>query len=51
MAHELAGVVRSKGYFWLASRAEFAGAWSQAGGVARQELGKVVGKCPQRTLA
>ncbi|HHT0105222.1 TPA: zinc metallochaperone GTPase ZigA [Raoultella planticola] len=39
MAHELAGVVRSKGYFWLASRAEFAGAWSQAGGVARQELG------------
>lgn len=35
---ELPGVVRSKGYFWLASRPEFAGSWSQAGGVSRQEL-------------
>ena len=33
------GVVRSKGYFWLASRPEFAGSWSQAGGIARQALG------------
>ena len=33
------GVVRSKGYFWLASRPEFAGSWSQAGGIARQGLG------------
>ncbi|MDP2548785.1 zinc metallochaperone GTPase ZigA [Oceanobacter sp. 4_MG-2023] len=27
-------LVRSKGYFWLASRPEFAGQWSQAGGIA-----------------
>ena len=26
--------LRSKGYFWLASRPEFAGQWSQAGGIA-----------------
>lgn len=28
-------LIRSKGYFWLASRPEFAGEWSQAGGIAR----------------
>lgn len=28
-------LLRSKGYFWLASRPEFAGSWSQAGGIAR----------------
>ena len=39
MENDLTGVVRSKGYFWLASRPEFAGLWSQAGGVARQEMG------------
>ncbi|WES67233.1 zinc metallochaperone GTPase ZigA [Superficieibacter sp. HKU1] len=39
METALTGVVRSKGYFWLASRAEFAGSWSQAGGVAREGLG------------
>ncbi|MEM6818634.1 MAG: zinc metallochaperone GTPase ZigA [Pseudomonadota bacterium] len=27
-------LIRSKGYFWLATRPEFAGNWSQAGGVA-----------------
>jgi G3E family GTPase len=27
-------LIRSKGYFWLASRPEFAGQWSQAGGAA-----------------
>lgn len=32
---EWAGVVRSKGYFWLASRPELAGSWSQAGGACR----------------
>jgi len=30
---EWKGVLRSKGYFWLASRFDFAGNWSQAGGV------------------
>jgi len=29
------GVVRSKGYFWLASRASHAGLWSQAGAISR----------------
>ena len=28
-------LIRSKGYFWLASRPEFAWTWSQAGGIAR----------------
>jgi G3E family GTPase len=37
--HELEDVIRSKGYFWLASRPMHAGIWSQAGGVARQEPG------------
>lgn len=39
MGQDLAGVVRSKGYFWLASRPVYAGSWSQAGGMARQGLG------------
>jgi G3E family GTPase len=28
-------LLRSKGYFWLATRPEFAGQWNQAGGIAR----------------
>ncbi|MCG8611936.1 MAG: zinc metallochaperone GTPase ZigA [Pseudomonadales bacterium] len=32
---EFGKLIRSKGYFWLASRPEFAGHWSQAGGIAR----------------
>ncbi|HBP85516.1 MAG TPA: 4-hydroxytetrahydrobiopterin dehydratase [Gammaproteobacteria bacterium] len=28
-------LIRSKGYFWLATRPQFAGQWSQAGGIAR----------------
>ena len=33
---EIAGkLVRSKGFFWLATRPQFAGSWSQAGGMAR----------------
>ncbi len=31
---EYGKLIRSKGYFWLASRPEFAGQWSQAGGIA-----------------
>ncbi len=30
-------LIRSKGYFWLATRPEFAGHWSQAGGIARYD--------------
>ena len=33
------GVIRSKGYFWLASRMAFAGEWSQAGGACRHGAG------------
>ncbi|NOT18027.1 MAG: GTP-binding protein [Sulfuriferula sp.] len=32
---EWQGVLRSKGYFWLASRYDFAGNWAQAGGACR----------------
>jgi len=32
---EWEGVLRSKGYFWLASRMTFVGSWSQAGGACR----------------
>jgi G3E family GTPase len=28
-------LIRSKGYFWLATRPDFAGSWSQAGGIAK----------------
>ncbi len=38
LLHSLNGygkLLRSKGYFWLASRPEYAGQWSQAGGIAR----------------
>ncbi|MEN9846968.1 MAG: hypothetical protein RIS36_2115 [Pseudomonadota bacterium] len=34
---EWPGVVRSKGFFWLASRPRLAGLWSQAGGSCRTE--------------
>ena len=32
-------LIRSKGYFWLASRPQFAGQWSQAGGIAHYGFG------------
>lgn len=32
---EYGKLLRSKGFFWLATRPEFAGQWSQAGGIAR----------------
>lgn len=35
------GVVRSKGYFWLASRLDLVGSWSQAGALTRHELGSL----------
>jgi G3E family GTPase len=37
LKQEWAGVVRSKGFFWLASRPRIAGMWSQAGGSCRTE--------------
>ncbi len=38
---ELKNVIRSKGFFWLATRMEVSGLWSQAGGAARIEPGGV----------
>lgn len=35
LSHEWPGVIRSKGLFWLASRPDLAGFWSQAGSIAR----------------
>ena len=32
-------LLRSKGYFWLATRPQFAGQWSQAGGIAHYGFG------------
>lgn len=32
-------LLRSKGYFWLATRPQYAGQWSQAGGIARYGFG------------
>ena len=32
-------LIRSKGYFWLGSRLEYAGQWSQAGGIAHYGYG------------
>ena len=37
IAQEWSGVVRSKGFFWLASRPKIAGSWSHAGGSCRTE--------------
>jgi G3E family GTPase len=34
---EWPGVIRSKGYFWLASRMDFAGEWAQAGAICRSQ--------------
>lgn len=31
-------LLRSKGYFWLATRHQFAGSWSQAGGIVRHGM-------------
>lgn len=37
LAEEWPGVIRSKGLFWLASRPDKAGFWSQAGAIARNQ--------------
>ncbi|MAM89634.1 MAG: 4-hydroxytetrahydrobiopterin dehydratase [unclassified Hahellaceae] len=37
-------LIRSKGYFWLASRPDYAGQWSQAGGMARYGYAAVLDK-------
>jgi len=36
---EWPGVVRSKGFFWLATRMDWVGSWSQAGAACRTEAG------------
>ena len=41
-------LIRSKGYFWLASRPEFAEQWSQAGGIARYGFGGMFWKAVPR---
>ena len=44
-------LIRSKGYFWLATRPQFAGQWSQAGGIARYGFAGLFWKawCPNKT--
>lgn len=39
LAKDWPGVLRSKGFFWLASRLDKIGVWSQAGRVARLDVG------------
>jgi G3E family GTPase len=38
LSSEWSGVLRSKGFFWLASRVDRIGVWSQAGRVARMDV-------------
>jgi G3E family GTPase len=42
-------LLRSKEYFWLASRPEFAGQWNQAGGMARYGFGGMFWKSVPKT--
>ena len=42
-------LIRSKGYFWLASRPEYAGHWSQAGGIARHGFAGMFWKAVPRS--
>ncbi|MEW4527662.1 GTP-binding protein [Maioricimonas sp. JC845] len=39
LSQDWTGVLRSKGYFWLATRLDKVGVWSQAGRVARLDVG------------
>lgn len=41
-------LLRSKGYFWLASRPQFAGQWNQAGGIAHYGFGGMFWKAVPR---
>lgn len=36
--NEWDGVIRSKGYFWLASRMDFSGEWAQAGAICHDKM-------------
>ena len=46
---EWQGVIRSKGFFWLASSMNWIGGWSQAGGACQYELaGTWWATCPER---
>lgn len=46
---EWSGVIRSKGFFWLASSMNWIGGWSQAGGACQYELaGTWWATCPER---
>jgi G3E family GTPase len=38
IGQEWSGVIRSKGNFWIATRPEYCGSWSQAGAISRHEL-------------
>lgn len=42
-------LIRSKGYFWLASRPEFAGQWNQAGGIAHYGFAGMFWKAVPKT--
>ena len=45
-------LIRSKGYFWLGSRPEYAGQWSQAGGIAHYGFAGMFWKAlPKKKLA
>lgn len=46
---EWEGVIRSKGFFWLASRMDFIGQWSQAGPSCRYEAAGVWWSCVPST--
>tara|TARA_B100000767_G_scaffold29821_1_gene25790 strand:- start:135 stop:1424 length:1290 start_codon:yes stop_codon:yes gene_type:complete len=42
-------LIRSKGYFWLGSRPEYAGQWSQAGGIAHHGFAGMFWKAVPKT--
>jgi G3E family GTPase len=46
---EFGKLLRSKGYFWLASRPHFAGQWNQAGGIAHYGYGGMFWKAVEKS--